>query len=153
MNVWREGRTFVSMLERKQHLLSGDIVKVRNTIAQIKQHIALQYKEHEEINQKIKNLTPSGVTSRSEIYQRIRRQGTLLSQQQNIIQKINQLESERSDNEQMLQHHLEAMILLDKRHHKMSGYLQEIRKMHLRRRANNRENEVQEMAGHVSKNH
>ncbi|EXU76561.1 hypothetical protein [Erwinia mallotivora] len=152
MDVWRKGRTFVSMLERKQKILQGNILQVQGKIAEINKMISQFYDEYAGINQEIKRLTPSGVLDRDDIYKGIRRQGTLLVHQQNVIQKITKLEDEKIKYEHQLQNFLTALSLLDKRHHKISDYLQKIRKAHLKRIANSIENEIQEMAGYVRKN-
>ncbi|QUG74587.1 type III secretion system protein [Erwinia sp. E602] len=152
MNVWRRGRGFVSLLERKQQMLHSDITQAQNKILQLKASRSQCHQETVEINQKIKNLTPSGVLSKRDIHQGIRQQGILLSHQQLIVLKISQLEEEQYAEELKVERFRAALGLLDKRHYKISDYLHKYHRMHLIRKENNRETEVQEMASHVRKN-
>ncbi|WP_224558184.1 type III secretion system protein [Pectobacterium versatile] len=151
MNAWHRGRGFVQMLEHKQEILHGNIATAENRLSQIKSLIAQHRQESMSIDQQMKKLTPSGLISRDDIYAGIRRQGALLNQQQFIVQKIKQLEGEQDLEEKKLQQHRAAMTVLDKRHYKLSFYLQRIRREYLRRGENNIENEIQEIAGYGRK--
>lgn len=151
MEAWRKGREFVSMLERKQQILQGDIVKAENRLAEVKLTIAEYQQASADINQQIKMLTPSGLHSRADIYKGIRQQGALLTHQQMVLHKINQLEDEKHNLEDRLEHHRAAMNLLDKKHYKLSYYLQPLRREYLRRCDNDAENEIQEIAGYGRK--
>lgn len=151
MEAWRKGREFVSMLERKQQILQGDIVKTENRLAQIKLNIAECQQECADINQQIKMLTPAGVHSRADIYKGIRQQGALLTHQQLVLHKINQLETEKYKLEDSLEQHRLTMTLLDKKHYKLSYYLQPLRREYIRRCDNDAENEIQEIAGYGRK--
>ncbi len=79
MEAWRKGREFVSLLERKQQILQGDIVKTENRLAKIRQTIAEHQQECADINQQIKMLTPSGLHSRADIYKGIRTAGGFIN--------------------------------------------------------------------------
>src|SRR5471030_3533195 len=151
MEAWRKGREFVCMLERKQQILQGDIAKAENRLAQIKVQIAEYQQECADINQQIKMLTPAGILSRADIYKGIRQQGALLAHQQLVIHKISQLESEQHNLEHTLHQHRAAMTLLDKKHYKISYYLQPLRREYIRRCDNDAENEIQEIAGYGRK--
>ncbi len=151
MEVWRKGREFVSLLERKQQVLQGDIVKTENRLAEIRLTIAEHQQECVDINQQIKMLTPSGVNSRADIYKGIREQGALLTHQQLVFHKINQLENEKYNLENNLEQHRAAMNLLDKKQNKFSYYLQSQRRELLRRCDNDAENETQEIVGYGRK--
>lgn len=152
MEAWRKGREFVSMLERKQQVLQGDIVKVENRMAKIRLQIAEYQQECADINQQIKMLTPSGVHSRADIYKGIRQQGALLTHQQLVFHKISQLESEKYKLERSLDQYRAAMTQLDKKHYKLSYYLQPLRREYMRRSDNSAENEIQEIASYGRKN-
>lgn len=151
MEAWRKGREFVCMLERKQQILQGDIVKAENRVATIKAKIAQHQQECADINQQIRMLTPVGINSRADIYKGIRQQGTLLAYQQQVMHKINQLESEKYKLEDDLHQYHTAMTVLDKKHYKLSYYLQPLRREYLRRCDNDAENEIQEIAGYDRK--
>ncbi|MGP3590897.1 hypothetical protein [Vagococcus sp. WN89Y] len=151
MDAWRRGTGFVRMLERKQEILQGNIAKTESQLNQIKILIAQYQQESTFINQQIKLLTPSGVLSQADIYKGIRRQGALISHQQIVIQKITQLEDEKYATEDKLEQLRTAMNVLDKRHYKLTFYLQQLRREHLRRLDNNAENEIQEIAGYGRK--
>ena len=152
MEAWRKGREFVSLLERKQQILQGDIVKTENLLAKIRLTIAEHQRECADINQQIKMLTPSGLHRRADIYKGIRQQGALLTHQQLVLQKINQLENEKYNLENNLEQYRAAMNLLDKKHYKLSYYLQPLRRDYIRRCDNDAENEIQEIAGYGRKN-
>ncbi|EHM45781.1 MAG: type III secretion system protein [Yokenella regensburgei] len=151
MEAWRKGCEFVSLLERKQQILQGDIVKTENRLAKIRLTIAEYQQECADINQQIRMLTPSGLHSRADIYKGIRQQGALLTHQQLVLHKINQLENEKYNLENKLEQHRAAMILLDKKHYKLSYYLQPLRREYIRRCDNDAENEIQEIAGYGRK--
>lgn len=152
MEAWRKGHEFVCMLERKQQILQANIVKVENRLAHIKSQIAQYQQECADINQQIKMLTPKGVNSRGDIYKGIRQQGALLAHQQQIMHKINQLEDKKYSMEDELLQFRVTMTLLDKKHYKLSYYLQPLRREYIRRCDNDAENEIQEIAGYGRKN-
>lgn len=153
MEAWRKGREFVSLLERKQQILQGNIVKTENQLAKIRLTIAEHLQECADINQQIKMLTPSGLHSRADIYKGIRQQGALLTHQQLVLHKINQLENEKYNLENNLEQHRVAISLLDKKHYKLSYYLQPLRREYIRRCDNDAENEIQEIAGYGRKSY
>lgn len=148
MEAWRKGREFVCMLERKQQVLQGDIAKTENRLAQLRQQIAQHQQECEDINQQIKMLTPAGLHCRADIYRGIRQQGALIAHQQLVMHKINQLENEQYKQEQILHQYRASMTQLEKKHYKLSYYLQPLRREYMRRCDNNAENEIQEIAGY-----
>lgn len=152
MEAWRRGREFVSMLERKQQILQGDIVKAKSRLAKIRLTIAEHQQECTDINQQIKMLTPSGLHSREDIYKGVRQQGALLTYQQLVLHKINQLENEKYHLELSLEQHSAAMCQLNKKHYKLSCYLQSMRLEYIRRYDNDVENEIQDMMSHGRKN-
>ncbi|MGL5530096.1 MAG: type III secretion system protein [Plesiomonas shigelloides] len=152
MEAWRKGREFVSLLEHKQQILQGDIVKTENRLAKIMLAIAEHQQECTDINQQVKMLTPSGLHSRTDIYTGIRQQGVLLTQLQLILHEINQLENEKYNLENNLEQHIAAMSLLDKKHYKLSCYLRPLRCEYIRRCDNNAESEIQEIASYGRKN-
>jgi conjugal transfer/entry exclusion protein len=76
-------------------VLQQDIVKTENNLAQVNLQIQQYQQEISYINQQIKNTGPCGVMSRADIYKGIRQQGALLTHQQYVFHKINQLESEQ----------------------------------------------------------
>ncbi|QQG29070.1 type III secretion system protein [Pectobacterium carotovorum] len=151
MNVWRRGRGFVQMLEHKQDILHGNIATAENCLSQIKLLIIQHQQECMSIDQQMKKLTPSGLVSRDDIYAGIRRQGALLNRQQFITQEIKQLEGKKDTEERKIHQYRAAMAVLDKRHYKLSFYLQRIRREYLRRSENNIENDIQEIAGYGRK--
>jgi len=146
MDVWRSGNQFVSLLERKQDILKGNISQVENRLVQIKKEIADHQQEQNYINQQIKLLTPSGVLARADIYKGIRHQGSLLAHLNMIIHKVTQLEDEKYKYQHMLDTYRSDMHLLDKRHYKLNLYLKKQKREYYRRCDNNAENEIQEVA-------
>lgn len=152
MQAWRKGCEFVRMLERKQQVLQGDIIRTEDKLAQLKTQIAHYQQELADINQQIKMLTPAGVFSRADIYKGIRQQGALLTHQQLVFHKINQLESEQEKCMHTLEQYRAAMNRLDKKHYKLTYFLQPLRRDYLRRRDNAAENEIQELAGYGRNN-
>jgi chromosome segregation ATPase len=146
MDVWRSGNQFVSLLERKQDILKGNISQVENRLVQIKKEIAGHQQEQNYINQQIKLLTPSGVLARADIYKGIRHQGSLLTHLNMIIHKVTQLEDEKYKYQHMLDTYHSDMHLLDKRHYKLKLYLKKQQRECYRRCDNNAENEMQEVA-------
>lgn len=151
MEAWRKGREFVGMLERKQQVLQRDIFNTENNLTQVKLQIQQYQQEFSDINQQIKMLTPAGIVNRADIYKGIRQQGALLTHQQYVFHKINQLESEQLKLEQQGEQQRALMTQLDKKHYKLNYYLQPLRREYFRRCDNAAENEIQEMAGYGRK--
>lgn len=152
MTAWRKGKKFASILERKQQILQGDRIKVENRLAKIRLTIAEYQQECANINQQIKLLTPSGLHSRADIYKGIRQQGALLTYQQLVLHKIDELEYEKSNLEDTLEQYRAAKSLLDKKQYKFSYYLQLLRRAYIQRCDNDAENETQEITGYGGKN-
>lgn len=146
MDALRNGNQFVSLLERKQEVLKRNIAKVENRLFLIKEEIEQHHQEQNYINQQIKLLTPSGILARADIYKGIRRQGSLLAHLQMVAYKVTQLEDEQYNYQQKLQTYRSTIQVLDKRHYKLTMYLKKQRRAYYRRRDNNSENEMQEMA-------
>ncbi|MCS3431545.1 type III secretion system protein [Klebsiella sp. BIGb0407] len=145
MDAWRNGRQFISLLQRKQDILKGNIVRTESRILLIKEEIKKHQQEQHYINQQIKLLTPSGLLDRADIYKGIRHQGSLLIHLQMIIHKVTQLEDEQYKHQQSLETYRSSMQLLDKRHYKLTQYLEKQQHAYHRRCDNNSENEIQEV--------
>lgn len=146
MDVWHSGNQLISLLERKQNILKGNISQVENRLIQIKKEIADHQQEQNYINQQIKLLTPSGILARADIYKGIRHQGSLLTHLNMTIHKVTQLEDEKYKYQHMLDAYREDMNLLDKRLYKLNLYLKKQQRDFDRRCDNNAENEIQEVA-------
>ncbi|CCG86229.1 type III secretion system protein [Erwinia piriflorinigrans CFBP 5888] len=140
------------MLERSQEMLQGNIARTESQLTQVKAQILQLQQENASINQQIKLLTPSGVLGRDDIYKGIRKQGALLTHLQIVIQKITQFEEERFTYEQELNTLRTTKKNLDKRHCKLTFYLQQLRRDRLLRRENNAENEIQEIVSYGKRN-
>ncbi len=146
MDVWHSGNQLISLLERKQNILKGNISQVENRLIQIKKEIADHQQEQNYINQQIKLLTPSGILARADIYKGIRHQGSLLTHLNMTIHKVTQLEDEKYKYQHMLDAYRADMNLLDKRLYKLNLYLKKQQRDFDRRCDNNAENEIQEVA-------
>lgn len=146
MDALRNGKQFISLLERKQDVLKGYIYRTERKIALIKEEIKNHQQEQNYINQQIKLLTPSGLVERADIYKGIRHQGSLLIHLQMIIHKVTQLEDEQYKHQHILESYRSAIELLDKRHYKLTLYLEKKQRDYYRRCDNNSENEIQEVA-------
>ena len=146
MNAWQSEKQFVAMLERKKEILQGHIIQVENRISIIRREVEEHQQEQTYINQQIKLLTPSGILARTDIYRGIRRQGSLLSHLQMVVHKVTQLEGEENKHQKLLKEYRLIMNELDKRLYKLTRYLMRQRLKYNRRRDNNTENEIQEMA-------
>ncbi|WP_299999398.1 type III secretion system protein [uncultured Cedecea sp.] len=146
MDAWRNGKQFISLLERKQDILKGNIARTENKIAAIKKEIKKHQQEQQYINQQIKSLTPSGRLTRADIYKGIRQQGALLIHLQIIIHKVTQLEDEQYKQQNILDSYRSAMQQLDKRYYKLTSYIKKQKNIYYRRCDNNVENEAQEVA-------
>ncbi|HFT1247459.1 TPA: type III secretion system protein [Escherichia coli] len=152
MQVWRKGREFVRMLECKQQFLQSNILKTEDKLTQLCNQIAQSWQEFTDISHQIKMLTPIGVLNQADIYKSIRLQGVLLAQQQWVFHKISQLESEQCKLEHILEKYRFDMTQLDKKHYKLTCYLQLLHRGYLRYRDNAAENEIQELTGYGRKN-
>ena len=146
MDAWRNERQFISLLERKQDILKKNIYRTERKILLIKEEIKKHQQEQHYINQQIKLLTPSGILERADIYKGIRHQGSLLIHLQMIIHKVTQLEDEQYKHQNILVTYRSAMQLLDKRHYKLTQYLEKQQRDYYRRCDSSSENEIQEVA-------
>ncbi|AUX72537.1 hypothetical protein [Erwinia pyrifoliae] len=120
MDAWHKGRQFIDLIEYKRTLIDMKMVKVERLISQTKRLLNQQIHEYNLIRQKINSLTPSGVLEKSKIHQGIRCQGVLLSRQQLIIIKINQLEEENITQEKTLQNFQIQKGFLEKKYFKVT---------------------------------
>jgi len=146
MDAWRNGKQFVSLLERKKEILVGHIIKIENRLSAIRKEIEEHQREQTYINQQIKLLTPSGILARADIYKGIRRQGSLLAHLQMVMHKVTQLEDEQHKHQNILAEYRSVMSELDKRHYKLKLHLHKQQRIYYQRLDNNIENEIQEMA-------
>jgi len=145
MDAWRNGKQFISLLERKQDILKKDIAFTERKITLIEEEIKKHQQEQQYVNQQIKLLTPSGLLERIDIYKGIRHQGSLLIHLQMIIHKVTQLEDEKYKHQHALVTYRSAIQLLDKRHYKLTRYLEKKQRDYFLRCDNNSENEIQEV--------
>lgn len=144
MSVWRKGRQFTALLEYKKTSVDCQVSKINKILSEINSLLEKKIFEYNAINDEINSLTPSGVLHRSDIYQKIRRQGVLLSQQQLIFHRINELEEDKEKNELHSQYLLNTRIVLEKKIHKVCSYFRH-RYIDFRIRSeNNIENELHE---------
>lgn len=146
MDAWRNGKQFISLLSHKQDVLKNNIVQVERRIFQLKEEIKECQEEQQYLNQQIKLLTPSGLVARVDIYRGIRHQGALLIHLQMTIHKITQLEDEQYKQQQLLENYNLEKKLMDKRYYKIASYIENQQRNYYRRRDNNSENEIQEVA-------
>lgn len=146
MDAWRNGKQFISLLAHKQDVLKGNIAQVESRIVQLKAEIKKCQEEQQYINQQIKLLTPSGLLARADIYKGIRHQGSLLIHLQMVIHKVTQLEDEQYKHQHLLETYSSEMQLLDKKYYKVALYIEEQQRAYYRRRDNDSENEIQEVA-------
>jgi len=153
MNAWHKCREFLLMVEHKQQLNMTDILYAENKIQQINEKIERFRQEFAYTNQQIKTLTPSGVLARSDLYKGIRQQGALITHQQLVIHQITLLEDELQTVQQKLEQLHLAKGILDKKHHKLTYHMKQMRSENLRRQDNNMENELQELAVYGKKYH
>lgn len=146
MDAWHKARSYVGMLENKQQKQHSAILKVELRVNQLTAELSELRSEYAELSQRIDLLTPSGVLVRSDLYKGIRQQGTLISFQQLIIHKITMLEQKLLIEKNTIQELSSEMNLLNKKHYKMSIYIDRVKKERMRYIDNNIENDIQEIS-------
>lgn len=146
MHAWRKSGTFLSLLEHKQTRAKHDKKKSESHLDDIFIKISKCQRDYEEINLDMAQLIPLGVLSRSEIYQRIRQQGVLMSRQQDITQKIIDFHSDVEIEKQKIQQCQSKIIECEKRHRNIARNLQRMRRDELLRSDINTENDIEEMS-------
>jgi len=146
MSVLHKCREFVLMIEQKQLLNMTDIIHMESQLRHINHKIEQHRHEFIYTNQQIKSLTPSGIMERSDLYKGIRRQGALIAHQQLIYHQISLLEDELQTVRHKLQQLSFSKGILDKKHHKLTYQLKQLGREQARRRDNDMENELQELA-------
>ncbi|CCG87068.1 hypothetical protein [Erwinia piriflorinigrans] len=122
MSVWRKGRQLNALLEYKKTLVNCQVSKINKRLSEIQSLLEEKIFERKAIIDEINSLTPTGVLHRSDIYQKIRRQGVLLSKQQLIYHQINELEEDKEKNELNVQVFLHTRNVLEKKNHKFRSY-------------------------------
>lgn len=152
MNVWRKGNELLFFIEHKQNSLQRDISNDQRVIKQLDDRIAVLMDEYAENVLSIKALIPAGLVSRSEMYQGIRRQGVLLSQQQLLLHQISELEAQRLLQQEILKQHLKAGTLLNKKHYKTERFVRNNHRAYLSGKERKTEADIQEVACCVGKN-
>ncbi|MBG6247220.1 MULTISPECIES: hypothetical protein [Symbiopectobacterium] len=101
---------------------------------------------------KIAQLMSPGVLSRSEMYQRIRQQGVLMSNQQDIAQRIIDLQSDADIEKQKIEQCQSVIMGCEKRHRNIARYLQCVQRNQLQRADTNTENDIEERVSYGDKN-
>lgn len=152
MNVWRKGNELLFFIEHKQNRLQLDISSVQRVIKQLDDRIAILMDDYAKNVLGIKALVPAGVVSRSEMYQGIRQQGVLLSQQQLLLHQISELEAQRLHQQEILQQHQKAGTLLNKKHYKTERFVRNSHRAYLSGKERKTEADIQEVACCVGKN-
>lgn len=153
MNVWRKGREFLSLIEHKQQLLKIEISQVQGLIKKIDERTAALMDVYVSNAQHIRELSPVGLVSRSEIYQGIHQQGIILSQQQLLLHKLNELKNQRLNQEEILREYYLTIAMLNKKHYKIDHSIKENRRAFLLSKEKRTETDIQEVVYYASKNH
>lgn len=94
---------------------------------------------------------PPGVLSRSEMYQRIRQQGVLMSNQQDIAQRIIDLQNDADIEKQKIEQYQSVIVGCKKRHRNIVRYLQRLRRNQLQRADTSTENDIEERVSYGDK--
>ncbi|MFT8211967.1 MAG: hypothetical protein ACMZI0_17850 [Symbiopectobacterium sp.] len=118
----------------------------------VTQDICKYQQNYKEIDNSIAQLMSPGVLSRSEMYQRIRQQGVLLSCQQDIAQRIIDLQNDAEIEKQKIEKYQNAIVECEKRQRNIARNLQRIRRDVLRRADINAENDIEEIVSYGDKN-
>jgi len=146
MQALRKCKEFIRMLEHNQNILQAEIIKSEGILAHIKLLMSEQQHQFDMINKEIKNLSPKGLLSRKEMFKNIRSQAVLLSKQQFLIYRINEIEQELDQQNNKVKEKKNTMFKLNKRHRKLSSHSIRIRRRYFLDNLNKSENEIQEVA-------
>ncbi len=152
MHAWRKGNTFLALLEHKKNRAGHDKKKSEALLEEFFHAIAKCHKEHEAISMKITQLMSPGVLNRSEIYQRIRQQGVLMSNLQDIDQRVIDLQKDADIEKQKIEQCQCMIIGCEKRYRNISRYLQCVRRNQLQRADTSTENDIEERVSYGDKN-
>lgn len=144
MYVWLRANNLIKVLERRQASLNAEIATHEQRIKSIQLAISHKEKEQQDLKEQIKRLTPAGVLSRTTMYKIIRRQGVLLSQIHIIADELLQLEEILSEQRRKLEQIRRERKIQDKKHYKVTAYVQKLRRQQLQHHELIMENEVQE---------
>ncbi|QZN95248.1 hypothetical protein [Symbiopectobacterium purcellii] len=151
MHAWRKGNAFLALLEHKKNRAGHDKKKSEALLDEFCHTIAQCHKEHEAISMEIAQLMPPGVISRSKMYQRIRQQGVLMSNQQDIAQRIIDLQNDADIEKQKVEQCQRMIVGCEKRHRNISRYLHRLRRNQLQRADTNTENDIEERVSYGEK--
>lgn len=152
MHVWRKGNAFLALLEHKKNRAGNDKKKSEALLEACCYAITQYHKEHEAISMKIAQLMSPGVLSRSEMYQRIRQQGVLMSNLQDIDQRVIDLKKDADREKQKIEQFRSVIVGCEKRHRTIARYLQCVRRNQLQRSDTNTENDIEERVSYGDKN-
>ncbi|MCW2474861.1 MULTISPECIES: hypothetical protein [unclassified Symbiopectobacterium] len=151
MHAWRKGHAFLALLEHKQHRAGHDKKKSEALLDEMFYAIAQCRREYDAISTKIAQLMSPGVLSRSEMYQRIRQQGVLMSNQQDITQRIIDLQNDADIEKQKIEQCQSVIVGCEKRHRNIARNLQRMRRNQLQRADTTTENDIEERVSYGDK--
>lgn len=151
MHAWRKGNAFLALLEHKKYRAGHDKTKSEALLDKYYRAIAQYQQEHDAISMKIAQLMLPGVFSRSEMYQRIRQQGVLMSNQQDIAQRIIDLQNDADIEKQKIEQYQSVIVGCEKKHRNIARYLQRLRRNQLQRADTNTENDIEERVSYGDK--
>lgn len=151
MHAWGKANAFLALLKHKQHRAGHDKKKSEALLDEALDAINECHKEYETISMKIAQLMSPGVLSRGDMYQRIRQQGVLMSHQQDIAQRIIDLQNDADIEKQKIEQCQSVIVGCEKRLRNISHYLQRMQRSQLQRADTNTENDIEERVSYGDK--
>jgi len=152
MKALHRGNEIKRILDCKRDILQLDIYNADNRLSKIKSYLDENKRSLDKLSCTINELNPTGLMTRSEIYQIIRKQGVLLTERQHLIQKICQLEQDKDLEMNTISQCRIEISSLEKKQHKITQHFKPAWYKYVQNRINNEDSETQEIVTYGSKN-
>ncbi|WKX25757.1 type III secretion system protein [Tatumella ptyseos] len=144
MNVWRRSKEIICLLERQQNVLKNDLADLEYQLAIMVGTQARYQQQLDQLAAKLKSIIPSGRLSQKDMYEKLREQGVILTHQQSLLIKMNELIEERYNLEQFIKKQRLSFLRVGKKIYRVDNYLRSHRREYLRRKDNLADNDIME---------
>ncbi|ELD0488025.1 hypothetical protein QUQ58_004624 [Escherichia coli] len=144
---------FLVLLDKKKKVLLVHMNKAQEKLKNIQIQLAECQDNVLFLKQKMASFYHSGEISKEKLYSNIKNQGRVLYKQQMLEQKIIQLESEALVENKIISQYRKEILKTDRRHKKLSLYINRQKYKKLLERNVRSENEIMELAAYDRENY
>ncbi|EBJ5114592.1 hypothetical protein DV589_24780 [Salmonella enterica] len=143
----------LALLDKKKKILSGHLNVAQERLHEIRCQINEYKNMIVSLKQTMASLYSPGEISRDKLYRNIQNQGRVLYKQQMLEQKIIELESEVLVENKIISQYREEILKADRKHQRLSLYIDRQKRKNLLERDARLENEIIEIIAYGRENY